>query len=201
MVFQAPSVFPMSVFENIAFSISLHERLCHADMQHRVEEALTRAALWDEMKDRLGTPAEDLSGGQQQRLSIARTIAIRPEVLLLDEPTSALDPGSMSKVEELIGTLKRDIMIAIVTHNLQQAARCANQIAFFFLGELVEAGSAGQMFTTPRDPRTQSYVTGRFGQTQEVSSHARDERIFLPGVWRARRLGRPYAAWRCRWHC
>ena len=163
MVFQAPSVFPMSIFDNVAFGIRLHETLSRADMDRRVEDALTRAALWVEVKDRLAAPAGDLSGGQQQRLSIARTIAIHPEVLLLDEPTSALDPGSMHKVEELIDTLKRDLTIAIVTHNLQQAARCADQVAFFYLGEMVEVGSAVQMFTAPRQGQTQDYVTGRFG--------------------------------------
>lgn len=163
MVFQAPSVFPMSIFDNVAFGIRLHETLSRADMDRRVEDALTRAALWVEVKDRLAASAGDLSGGQQQRLSIARTIAIQPEVLLLDEPTSALDPGSMHKVEELIDTLKHDLTIAIVTHNLQQAARCADQVAFFYLGEMVEVGSAVQMFTAPRQRQTQDYVTGRFG--------------------------------------
>ena len=163
MVFQAPSVFPMSIFDNVAFGIRLLETLSPADMDRRVEDALTRAALWVEVKDRLAASAGDLSGGQQQRLSIARTIAIHPEVLLLDEPTSALDPGSMHKVEELIDTLKHDLTIAIVTHNLQQAARCADQVAFFYLGEMVEVGSAVQMFTAPRQRQTQDYVTGRFG--------------------------------------
>ena len=163
MVFQAPSVFPMSIFDNVAFGVRLHETLSRADMGGRVEDALTHAALWVEVEDRLAAPAGDLSGGQQQRLSIARTIAVHPEVLLLDEPTSALDPGSMHKVEELIDTLKHDLTIAIVTHNLQQAARCADQVAFFYLGEVVEVGSAAQMFTAPRQRQTQDYVTGRFG--------------------------------------
>jgi phosphate transport system ATP-binding protein len=132
-------------------------------MDARVEWALTRAALWTEVKDRLHTPAAGLSGGQQQRLCIARTIATRPEVILLDEPTSALDPISTLKIEELIDELKKDFTIAIVTHNLQQAARCADQVAFFYLGELIEVGDAAQMFTAPRQKKTQEYITGRFG--------------------------------------
>jgi len=163
MVFQKPTPFPMSIYENIAFGVKLHERLARAEMDARVEWSLTRAALWTEVKDRLHTPAAGLSGGQQQRLCIARTIATRPEVILLDEPTSALDPISTLKIEELIDELKRDFTIAIVTHNMQQAARCADQVAFFYLGELVEVGTASQMFTTPRQRRTQEYITGRFG--------------------------------------
>ncbi len=163
MVFQKPTPFPMSIYENIAFGVKLHERLGRAEMDARVEWSLTRAALWPEVKDRLQTPAAGLSGGQQQRLCIARTIATRPEVILLDEPTSALDPISTLKIEELIDELKRDFTIAIVTHNMQQAARCADQVAFFYLGELVEVGTASQMFTTPKQRRTQEYITGRFG--------------------------------------
>jgi phosphate transport system ATP-binding protein len=163
MVFQKPTPFPMSIADNIAFGVKLHEKLSKADMDQRIEWALTKAALWDEVKDRLNTSAAGLSGGQQQRLCIARTIATRPEVILLDEPTSALDPISTLKVEELIDELKRDFTIAIVTHNMQQAARCADQVAFFYLGELVEVGTATQIFTTPRQKRTQDYVTGRFG--------------------------------------
>jgi len=163
MVFQKPTPFPMTIFENIAFGIKLHERLSRAEMEARVEWSLTRAALWGEVKDRLATPAAGLSGGQQQRLCIARTIATRPEVILLDEPTSALDPISTLKIEELIDELKRDFTIAIVTHNMQQAARCADQVAFFYLGEMVEVGPAGQMFTAPKQRRTQDYITGRFG--------------------------------------
>jgi phosphate transport system ATP-binding protein len=163
MVFQKPTPFPMSIYENIAFGVKLHERLSRAEMDARVEWSLTRAALWGEVKDRLQTPASGLSGGQQQRLCIARTIATRPEVILLDEPTSALDPISTLKIEELIDELKRDFTIAIVTHNMQQAARCADQVAFFYLGELVEVGTASQMFTTPKQRRTQEYITGRFG--------------------------------------
>ncbi len=163
MVFQKPTPFPMSIYDNIAFGVKLHERLSRADMDGRVEWSLTRAALWAEVKDRLQSPASGLSGGQQQRLCIARTIATRPEIILLDEPTSALDPISTLKVEELIDELKRDFTIAIVTHNMQQAARCADQVAFFYLGELVEVGAAADIFTAPRERRTQEYVTGRFG--------------------------------------
>jgi len=152
MVFQKPTPFPMTVYENIAFGVRLHERLSKAAMDERVEGSLTRAALWDEAKDRLNTSAMGLSGGQQQRLCIARTIAVRPDVILLDEPTSAL-----------IDELKQDFTIAIITHNMQQAARCADQVAFFYLGEMVEVGSATQMFTAPRQKRTQEYITGRFG--------------------------------------
>ena len=163
MVFQKPTPFPMSIYDNIAFGVKLHERLSRADMDERVEWSLTRSALWPEVKDRLATSAAGLSGGQQQRLCIARTIATRPEVILLDEPTSALDPISTLRVEELIDELKRDFTIAIVTHNMQQAARCADQVAFFYLGELVEVSGAAQMFTAPKQKRTQEYITGRFG--------------------------------------
>jgi phosphate transport system ATP-binding protein len=163
MVFQKPTPFPMSVYDNIAFGVRLHERLPRAEMDARVEWALARAALWGEVRDRLKSPAAGLSGGQQQRLCIARTIAVRPEVILLDEPTSALDPISTLKIEELIDELKRDFTIAIVTHNMQQAARCADQVAFFYLGELIEVGAAGQIFTAPRQRKTQEYITGRFG--------------------------------------
>jgi len=163
MVFQKPTPFPMSIHDNIAFGVKLHERLSRADMEARVEDVLRRVALWNEVKDRLRGPASALSGGQQQRLCIARTIATRPEVVLLDEPTSALDPVSTARIEELLDELKQDFTIAIVTHNLQQAARCADQVAFFYLGELVEVDSASQMFTAPRQRRTQDYITGRFG--------------------------------------
>jgi phosphate transport system ATP-binding protein len=163
MVFQKPTPFPMTIHENVTFGVKLHERLSRADLDARVEWSLTRAALWGEVKDRLHTPAGGLSGGQQQRLCIARTIATRPEVILLDEPTSALDPISTLRIEELVDELKRDFTIAIVTHNMQQAARCADQVAFFYLGELVECGPAGQIFTSPKERRTQDYVTGRFG--------------------------------------
>ncbi len=163
MVFQKPTCFPMSVRDNIVFGVKLHESLSRAEMDERVEWSLTRAALWGEVKDRLGGSAMGLSGGQQQRLCIARTIATKPEVILLDEPTSALDPISTLKVEELIDELKHEFTLAIVTHNMQQAARCADQVAFFYLGEVVEVGVAAQMFTSPKQKRTQEYITGRFG--------------------------------------
>ncbi|WP_408609215.1 phosphate ABC transporter ATP-binding protein PstB [Falsiroseomonas bella] len=163
MVFQKPTPFPMTIHDNIAFGVRLHEKLSKSEMDERVEWALSRAAIWGEVKDRLHTSALGLSGGQQQRLCIARTIAVRPEVILFDEPTSALDPISTLKIEELIDELKRDFTICIVTHNMQQAARCADQVAFFYLGELVEVAPAAQMFTAPREKRTQEYITGRFG--------------------------------------
>ncbi len=163
MVFQKPTPFPMTIFDNIAFGVKLHEKLSKSAMDERVEWSLTRAALWDEAKDRLSTSAMGLSGGQQQRLCIARTIAVRPDVILLDEPTSALDPISTLKIEELIDELKHDFTIAIVTHNMQQAARCADQVAFFYLGEMIEVAPAAQMFTAPKERRTQEYITGRFG--------------------------------------
>ncbi|GGJ00425.1 phosphate ABC transporter ATP-binding protein PstB [Neoroseomonas lacus] len=163
MVFQKPTPFPMTIQENISFGIRLHEKLSRSQMDERIEWALTRAAIWDEVKDRLDASALGLSGGQQQRLCIARTIAVRPEVILFDEPTSALDPISTLKIEELIDELKRDFTIVIVTHNMQQAARCADQVAFFYLGELIEVAPAAQMFTAPKHPKTQEYITGRFG--------------------------------------
>ena len=163
MVFQKPTPFPMSIYDNIAFGVRLHERLLRSDMDQRVEDVLKRVALWPEVRDRLGASAAALSGGQQQRLCIARTIATRPEVILLDEPTSALDPISTARIEELLDELKRDFSIAIVTHNLQQAARCADRVAFFYMGELVEVDTADQMFTAPHKKQTQDYITGRFG--------------------------------------
>ena len=163
MVFQKPTPFPMTIYENIAFGVRLHEKLSKSAMDERVEWALTRAAIWGEVKDRLQSSAMGLSGGQQQRLCIARTIAVKPEVILFDEPTSALDPISTLKIEELIDELKRDFTIAIVTHNMQQAARCADQVAFFYLGELIEIAPAAQLFTNPAQPKTQEYITGRFG--------------------------------------
>jgi phosphate transport system ATP-binding protein len=163
MVFQKPTPFPMTIYENIAFGVRLHEKMSKAQMDERVEWALSRAAIWDEVKDRLDSSALGLSGGQQQRLCIARTIAVRPEVILFDEPTSALDPISTLKIEELIDELKRDFTIVIVTHNMQQAARCADQVAFFYLGELIEVSPAAQMFTAPKHAKTQEYITGRFG--------------------------------------
>ncbi len=163
MVFQKPTPFPMTIYENIAFGVRLHEKLSKSQMDQRVEWALSRAAIWGEVKDRLNTNAMGLSGGQQQRLCIARTIAVRPEVILFDEPTSALDPISTLKIEELIDELKQDFTIVIVTHNMQQAARCADQVAFFYLGELIEVSPAAEMFTAPKEQKTQEYITGRFG--------------------------------------
>ncbi len=163
MVFQTPTSFPLSIHDNVAIGPQLYERMSTSDVDDRVQESLTRAALWNEVKDRLPNPADSLSVGQQQRLCIARTLATRPEVMLFDEPTSALDPVSSQKIEDLMNELKRDITIAIVTHNLQQAARCADQVAFFYLGELVEVGSTKQIFTSPRQLHTQNYVAGRFG--------------------------------------
>jgi phosphate transport system ATP-binding protein len=163
MVFQKPTPFPMSIFENIAFGIRLYERLPQSELEGRVESSLRRAALWDEVKDKLGANGLSLSGGQQQRLCIARTVAVKPEVILLDEPCSALDPISTAKIEELIDELKADYTIVIVTHNMQQAARVSDFTAFMYLGELVEFDTTSRMFTTPRDRRTQDYITGRFG--------------------------------------
>jgi phosphate transport system ATP-binding protein len=163
MVFQKPTPFPMSIYENIAFGVRLYEKLSRAEMDDRVERALTKAALWEEAKDRLNASALGLSGGQQQRLCIARTIAVKPEVILLDEPTSALDPISTAKVEDLIDELKRDFTIVIVTHNMQQAARVADRTAFLYLGNLIEEGPTSMMFNNPKDRRTLDYITGRFG--------------------------------------
>jgi len=163
MVFQKPTPFPMSIYENIAFGIRLFEKLPHAEIDERVESALRRAAIWDEVKNKLHASGLSLSGGQQQRLCIARTVALRPEVILLDEPASALDPISTAKIEELIDELKTEYTIAIVTHNMQQAARVSHYTAFMYLGEMVEFNETNAVFTSPRDKRTQDYVTGRFG--------------------------------------
>jgi phosphate transport system ATP-binding protein len=163
MVFQKPTPFPMTIYDNIAFGVRLYERLSKAELDARVEGALQRAALWNEVKDKLNASGLSLSGGQQQRLCIARSVAIKPEVILLDEPCSALDPISTAKIEELIDELKKDYTIAIVTHNMQQAARVSQYTAFMYLGELVEFGPTTMLFTTPRDTRTQDYITGRFG--------------------------------------
>ncbi|MYZ49248.1 phosphate ABC transporter ATP-binding protein PstB [Propylenella binzhouense] len=163
MVFQKPTPFPMSIYENIAFGLRLYEKLGRSEIDARVEAALSRAALWTEVKDKLNASGLSLSGGQQQRLCIARTIAVQPEVVLLDEPASALDPISTSKIEELIDELKADYTIAIVTHNMQQAARVSDYTAFMYLGELVEFDETSRIFTAPRDQRTQDYITGRFG--------------------------------------
>ncbi|WP_375460962.1 phosphate ABC transporter ATP-binding protein PstB [uncultured Enterovirga sp.] len=163
MVFQKPTPFPMSIYDNVAFGIRLTERLGRAEMDDRVEQALRKAALWGEVKDKLKGSGMGLSGGQQQRLCIARTIAQRPEVILLDEPTSALDPISTGKVEELIEQLKTEFTIAIVTHNMQQAARISQDTAFMYLGEVIEFGPTNQIFMNPTKKQTHDYVTGRFG--------------------------------------
>jgi phosphate transport system ATP-binding protein len=163
MVFQKPTPFPMTIYENIAFGIHLFENLPRSEMDGRVEAALQRAALWNEVKDKLDASGLSLSGGQQQRLCIARTVAVRPEVILFDEPCSALDPISTAKIEELIDELRADYTIAIVTHNMQQAARVSQFTAFMYLGELVEFDETPKIFTNPSDSRTQGYITGRFG--------------------------------------
>ncbi|MCR9279757.1 MAG: phosphate ABC transporter ATP-binding protein PstB [Pseudomonadaceae bacterium] len=163
MVFQRPNPFPKSVFENVAFGLRLHGKLPQSELEDRVESALRRAALWDEVKDRLSDSALGLSGGQQQRLVIARAIAVEPQVLLLDEPASALDPISTLKIEELISQLKLDYTIVIVTHNMQQAARVSDFTAFLYLGELVEFGLTEAVFTNPQKQRTEDYITGRYG--------------------------------------
>ena len=163
MVFQKPTPFPMSIYENIAFGVRLYETLSRSAMDERVEWALRKAALWDETRDKLQQNGLALSGGQQQRLCIARTIAVKPEIVLFDEPTSALDPLSTAKIENLIDELKSEYTIAIVTHNMQQAARAADFTAFMYLGELVEYGPTETIFTNPDNSRTQEYITGRFG--------------------------------------
>jgi phosphate transport system ATP-binding protein len=163
MVFQKPTPFPMSIYDNIAFGIGLYEKLPKADLDERVEQALRRAALWDEVREKLRQSGLSLSGGQQQRLCIARAIAIEPEILLLDEPASALDPISTQRIEELIAELKVDYCIAMVTHNMQQAARSSDYTAFLYLGELVEFDETERIFTHPKVKRTEDYITGRFG--------------------------------------
>ena len=163
MVFQKPTPFPMTIYDNIAFGIKLYERMPKSELDGRVEHALTRAALWGEVKDKLKESGLSLSGGQQQRLCIARTVATKPEVILLDEPCSALDPISTAKIEELIDELSNDYTIVIVTHNMQQASRASDYTAFMFLGELVEYGATEQVFTAPANKRTEDYITGRFG--------------------------------------
>ena len=163
MVFQKPTPFPMSIYDNIAFGVRLYENLSRNDMDDRVEWALTKAAIWKEVKDKLNQSGTSLSGGQQQRLCIARGIAIKPEVLLLDEPCSALDPISTAHIEELINELKVDYTVVIVTHNMQQAARVSDYTAYMYLGELVEFGPTDRLFTTPKEKATEDYITGRFG--------------------------------------
>lgn len=163
MVFQKPTPFPVSIYDNVAFGVRLFEKLSKSEMDERVEWALTKAALWNEVKDKLDQSGNGLSGGQQQRLCIARGVAIKPEVLLLDEPCSALDPISTVKVEELITELKEDYTVAIVTHNMQQASRCSDYTAYMYLGELIEFGETDQIFLKPKRQETQDYITGRFG--------------------------------------
>lgn len=163
MVFQKSNPFPKSIYENVAFGPRVAGQRDRARLDYLVERCLKQAALWDEVKDRLSSSALALSGGQQQRLCIARALATDPEVLLMDEPASALDPKSTAKIEDLIDDLKRDYTIVIVTHNMQQAARCADQVAFFYLGELIEVAPAAQLFTKPQQQKTQEYITGRFG--------------------------------------
>jgi phosphate transport system ATP-binding protein len=163
MVFQKPTPFPMTIFDNIAFGLQLHETVPRSELDGRVEHALRRAALWDEVKDKLHATGTSLSGGQQQRLCIARSVAIKPELILLDEPCSALDPISTAKIEELISELCEDYTITIVTHNMQQASRVSDYTAFMFLGELIEFGETENIFTTPTNKRTEDYITGRFG--------------------------------------
>ena len=163
MVFQKPTPFPMSIYDNIAFGIKLYERIPRSEMDGRVEHALTRAALWGEVKDKLNASGLSLSGGQQQRLCIARSVATRPEVILMDEPCSALDPISTAKIEELIEELAADYTIVIVTHNMQQASRASDYTAFMYLGELIEYGATEKIFTAPDNKKTEQYITGRFG--------------------------------------
>jgi len=163
MVFQKPTPFPMSIYDNIAFGVQLYEKLSRSDMDDRVEWALQKAAIWGEVKDKLGQSGLSLSGGQQQRLCIARGIAVKPAILLLDEPTSALDPISTGKVEELVHTLKSEYTVVIVTHNMQQAARVSDYTAYMYLGELMEFGETDQIFMKPARQETEDYITGRFG--------------------------------------
>ncbi|STQ89235.1 phosphate ABC transporter ATP-binding protein PstB [Iodobacter fluviatilis] len=163
MVFQKPTPFPMSIYDNIAFGVKLYETLPKSEMDDRVEWALQKAALWNEAKDKLKQSGLSLSGGQQQRLCIARAIAVKPEILLLDEPTSALDPISTAHVEELVHELKQDYTIAMVTHNMQQAARVSDITAYMYLGELIEVGETDTIFTTPKVKATEDYITGKFG--------------------------------------
>ncbi|HCN14653.1 phosphate ABC transporter ATP-binding protein PstB [Moraxella osloensis] len=163
MVFQKPTPFPMSIYDNVAFGVRLYESLSRAELDERVEWALKKSALWNEVKDKLKASGLSLSGGQQQRLCIARGVATRPEVLLLDEPTSALDPISTGSIEDLISDLKNDYTIAIVTHNMQQAARVSDYTAFMYLGEMMEMGDTDKMFTNPDRKETEEYITGKFG--------------------------------------
>ncbi|MBN2716572.1 MAG: phosphate ABC transporter ATP-binding protein PstB [Deltaproteobacteria bacterium] len=163
MIFQKPTPFPMSVFDNVAYGLKMHYKVGRKELQDRVEEALKGAALWDEVKDKLRKPGMALSGGQQQRLCIARAIAVEPEVLLMDEPTSAIDPVATSRIEELVESFKNKYTVAIVTHNMQQAARISDVTAFFYKGEIIEVGDTREFFTNPKNKQTEDYITGRFG--------------------------------------
>ena len=190
MVFQKPTPFPMSIYDNVAFGLRLYEKLPKSELDGRIEESLRKAALWDEVKDKLKQSGMGLSGGQQQRLCIARTVAQRPEVILLDEPTSALDPISTLRIEELIDELKRDFTLCIVTHNMQQAARCADQVAFFYLGELVEVAPAAQLFTAPRERRTQEYTVIIVTHNMQQAARVSDRTAFFTAI----RTGAPASA-------
>ncbi|MGB7911250.1 MAG: phosphate ABC transporter ATP-binding protein PstB [Desulfobaccales bacterium] len=163
MIFQKPTPFPMSIFDNVAYGLKMHFRLSRGELADRVEEALSRAALWDEVKDHLRQPGTAISGGQQQRLCIARALAVEPEILLMDEPTSAIDPIATARIEELVNSLKATYTIVIVTHNMQQAARVSDYTAFFYQGRIVEFGTTQKIFTTPTNKQTEDYITGRFG--------------------------------------
>jgi phosphate transport system ATP-binding protein len=163
MIFQKPTPFPMSIFDNVAYGLKMHYRLSRGELADRVEEALSRAAIWDEVKDHLRQPGTAISGGQQQRLCIARALAVAPEILLMDEPTSAIDPIATARIEELINTLKATYTIVIVTHNMQQAARVSDYTAFFYQGHIVEFGPTQRIFTAPTNKQTEDYITGRFG--------------------------------------
>ncbi len=163
MIFQKPTPFPMSIFDNVAYGLKMHYRLSRGELADRVEDALSRAALWDEVKDHLRQPGTAISGGQQQRLCIARALAVEPEILLMDEPTSAIDPIATARIEELVTTLKATYTIVIVTHNMQQAARVSDYTAFFYQGHIVEVGPTQKIFTTPTNKQTEDYITGRFG--------------------------------------
>jgi len=163
MIFQKPTPFPMSVFDNIAYGLKQHYHINRSELRDRVEKALQQAALWDDVKDKLNQPGTALSGGQQQRLCIARAIAVEPEILLMDEPTSAIDPVATARIEELVDTLKEHYTIVIVTHNMQQAARISDYTAFFYKGEIIEFGATDKIFTNPDNTKTQDYITGRFG--------------------------------------
>ncbi|MBN2342469.1 MAG: phosphate ABC transporter ATP-binding protein PstB [Deltaproteobacteria bacterium] len=163
MIFQKPTPFPMSVFDNVAYGLKMHYRISRKEIAERVEEALKGAALWEEVKDKLKKPGMALSGGQQQRLCIARAIAVEPEVLLMDEPTSAIDPVATSRIEELVESFKKKYTVAIVTHNMQQAARISDITAFFYKGEIIEVGDTREFFTNPKNKQTEDYITGRFG--------------------------------------